>query len=110
MKEVYTNAIGATSRDEYLKGVAEGNPRSYVIYHDKILAFADRKFPVLAPDYTAPHTEFRDLPEEVTQWVTEELPKRNRPKTLVIWGPSRTGKTSWARSLVRGYFIYYQAF
>ena len=23
----------------------------------------------------------------------------SHPKTLVVWGPSRTGKTAWARSL-----------
>lgn len=40
-------------------------------------------------------------------WVTTELPKTDRPKTLVIWGPSRTGKTSWARSLGNHTYLKY---
>ena len=43
---------------------------------------------------------FKFTTAEMKQWVEEELPKRwNRPKTLILWGPSRTGKTEWARSL-----------
>jgi hypothetical protein len=41
------------------------------------------------------------------QWVEQELPKTDRPKTLVVWGPSRTGKTSWARSLGRHSYLGY---
>ena len=38
-------------------------------------------------------------------WVATELPKSDRPKTLVVWGPSRTGKTNWARSLGRHTYL-----
>ncbi|KAF8238220.1 hypothetical protein L208DRAFT_1375269 [Tricholoma matsutake] len=37
---------------------------------------------------------------EMKQWVEEEFPKRgDRPKALILWGPTWMGKMEWARSL-----------
>jgi replication-associated recombination protein RarA len=33
------------------------------------------------------------------RWVATEFVKKDRPKTLVLWGPSKLGKTEWARAL-----------
>lgn len=49
--------------------------------------------------YSPPYSEFLRVPQEMRDWVATELPRKERPKTLVVWGSSRTGKTSWARSL-----------
>ncbi|KAF8260942.1 hypothetical protein EI94DRAFT_1893735 [Lactarius quietus] len=99
LKEVYANALLSDSRETYLNTIRDGDPRTFVIYNDKIMAYADRAFPTPVEEYTPPFTNFNRLPQEVVDWVTEEFPKTDRPKTLILWGPSRTAKTSWARSL-----------
>ena len=101
MKEVYANAILSDQRQDFLNSIRDGDPRTYVIYHEKIIAYANKCFPAPEEEFIPPFNNFTHLPQALTDWVEQELPKRDRPKTLVIWGPSRTGKTSWARSLVR---------
>jgi hypothetical protein len=100
LKQVYTDAVACDNHQVYLDTVREGDPRSYVIYHDKVLAFADRVFAKEEPDHAPSFTEFNRVPQELSDWVQDEFPKHDRPKTLVIYGLTRTGKTSWARSLV----------
>ena len=95
------DAVEADSREAFLQAIQEGDPRSYVIYHDKILQFADKKFASPREQYVPDHTDFINIPQAMLDWVEVEYPKPERPKSLVIYGPSRTGKTSWARSLGR---------
>ncbi|KAI9430302.1 hypothetical protein H4582DRAFT_1824401 [Lactarius indigo] len=98
-KNAYRDALLCDTREAFLDTIKQGDARSYVIYHDKILSFADKNFAPVQEEYEPPFINFTDIPEEVTNWLSEEFPKRDRPKSLVLWGPSRTGKTSWARSL-----------
>ena len=53
----------------------------------------------MVEEFTPAFTDFVGVPRAMRNWVDEELIKTDRLKTLVIYGPSRTGKTSWARSL-----------
>ena len=102
MKEVYSNAPLSDSRQAFLDGIWDGDPQTFVIYHDKITSYADKAFALPPEEYTPTFANFTQIPQEMQDWVEQELPSRDRPKTLVVWGPSRTGKTSWARSLVSG--------
>lgn len=61
--------------------------------------YCETKFTEDKPPYTPSFTEFVRVPAEMTDWVTNEMTKPVRPKALVVWGPTRTGKTQWARSL-----------
>ncbi|QCO93525.1 replication-associated protein [Gopherus associated circular DNA virus 3] len=48
------------------------------------------------------------VPAEVQNWLDSEFEKENRsarPKALMLVGPSKTGKTHWARSLGRHIFF-----
>ena len=36
---------------------------------------------------------------EMKRWREEELPKAERAKCLILVGPTRLGKTQWARHL-----------
>jgi len=69
------------------------------VWNENITKYADKTWPTPKEDFTPEYTEFFRVPQEMKDWVNTELPKKNRPKCLVIWGPSRTGKSSWARSL-----------
>jgi len=66
--------------------------------------FTDKHFASPKVEYSPTHTEFIHVSQQMRDWVEHELPKSDRPKILVIWGPSRTGKTNWARSL--GHYTY----
>jgi len=41
------------------------------------------------------------LPNSITKWLAEEFTKVERARCLVLIGPTRLGKTAWARSLGR---------
>lgn len=41
------------------------------------------------------------IPLEVSDWVETEFVKKSRAKCLFLIGPSKLGKTHWARSLVQ---------
>lgn len=100
LKEIYTNTLNCNGREDLLSAIREGDPRTFVIYHEKVMAYAGKVFTPPQEVYTPPFTNFNHVPWELQDWVAEELPKRDRPKTLILWGPSRTAKTSWAQSLV----------
>ena len=83
----------------------ETDPKSWVLWRKNINYAADEDFPMEALGYNPQFTEFRRVTQEMKDWVKDELPSRDRPKTLMIWGPSRTGKSSWARSLGRHSYL-----
>lgn len=103
--EVYaTAATEASSAADYLRIVAEGDPQGFAKSFNNIKACAHHLFPEEEfPPYVAPAgcNKAWKIPALLEQWVREELPKKDRPKCLVLVGPSRLGKTQWARSLGR---------
>ena len=50
------------------------------------------------PVYAPPYKKFEGVPRVMIDWWNIGM-QQVRPLTLVIWGPSRMGKTQWARSL-----------
>nr|QTE03492.1 MAG: replication-associated protein [Fringilla montifringilla CRESS-DNA-virus sp.] len=92
----------ASSAADYLRIVAAGDPKGFAKSFNNIKACANHLFPEeVFPPYVPPEwvTGAWVVPAALQRWVAEELPKRNRPKCLVLVGPSRLGKTEWARSL-----------
>ncbi|KAI9448725.1 hypothetical protein F5148DRAFT_1153368 [Russula earlei] len=92
-KEGIRQALNATSREDFMAQMREADPKGRLEY------YAEKHFAKPQVEYIPPHKDFIRIPKEMKDWVEHELPKRDRPKCLVVWGPSRTGKTSWARSL-----------
>lgn len=96
----------------------ENHPKDFILQHQRIEYFADKFFPKAIPEYVPTFNEF-DIPEVLSGWVNDNvinpvfiqlgIHRPARPKSLIIIGASRTGKTSWARSLgphayFNGYF------
>ena len=75
MKEGWTAAIGATSREDFFATAREADPCSYVIMYEKLEYYADKHFTPPVVPFTLEHTEFVRVPEEMRSWVEEELPK-----------------------------------
>lgn len=86
--------------DDLIREVVASDPRRAVFGLERLKEFGDYWYGRPDTRYEPPDglREFT-VPEPLTEWVRDELPKTDRPKTLVLIGPSRTGKTMWARSL-----------
>ena len=75
MKEGWSAAISATSRDDFFSTAREADPRSYVLMFEKLEYYADKHYTPPAEPFTPEFTEFVRVPEEMRNWVAEELPK-----------------------------------
>ena len=108
IQQGYTEALQSSTREDFFSKVKEADPKNYVLYYENLEYFAEKHYAPKRGAYSAPFTDFIRVLLNMRAWVEHELPNTDRPKTLVIWGPSRTGKTSWARSLGSHTYIGYQ--
>jgi Begomovirus replication-associated protein len=84
------------------------DPKNFVLHFKNLEYFAKKHYAPQREGHTPSFTDFIRIPLDMRCWVEQELLNTDRPKTLVIWGPSRMEKTSWARSLGRHTYIGYQ--
>nr|QHU79563.1 replication associated protein [Opuntia virus 1] len=110
--ESYAKALNASSKDEALKIIKEEQPQHYVLMYHNINANLDRIFEPPTKKFEKLYSSFK-ITDDMEQWVGETFefdvtspagPFINkiigdRPMSLIVEGPSRTGKTAWARSL-----------
>lgn len=94
-KRKWNEVLSAGSKEEALSIAAEVSPRDYVLSFDRIESFLAKKFKPVLPEYT-PDFTFQTIPNIVQVWK-DQMHER-RPKSLILWGPTRTGKTELARS------------
>lgn len=105
--EIYSAGLrNSTTPQEFMDYIREHAPRDFATSYERLLAMANAVFtPPDRPQYVPIHTrdEFTKVPQEMDDWVMQylECPQPDRPKTLIVVGPTRLGKTDWARSLGR---------
>nr|QCX29477.1 Replication-associated protein [Plant associated genomovirus 5] len=96
------NVFDAETREETLRVARESSVSLLGRYYFQVRAIAESKAVQNPLDYVSPpelEWKLRSYPE-LNDWCETHLGRRgNRPKSLILVGPSRTGKTSWARSL-----------
>lgn len=99
----YEEIIASCStQEEFLKKIREANPKDYIFQYERLLFFARHHFKTVVAPYVSPYDDFPNVPDAVQQWESDEfLGSHPRKKTLVLEGPSRIGKTAWARALGR---------
>jgi len=89
----------ATSYETFMQLCETNFPRDYILNHEKLEYFGKKYFAESKVAYVSPFTTFV-LPAKVTEWLQEEFNSdKRRKKSLVLIGPSKIGKTEWARSL-----------
>nr|AST99442.1 AC1 [Cotton leaf curl Kokhran virus - Burewala] len=103
--DAYAAALNAGSKSEALKVIKELAPKDFVLQFHNLNANLDRIFQEPPAPYISPFSpsSFDQVPEELEVWaidnVVDAAARPLRPRSIVIEGDSRTGKTMWARSL-----------
>nr|QTT61668.1 replication-associated protein [Becurtovirus sp.] len=102
------------TKEEFFTNIRESCPSDFVLRWPSILAFANYHFRPIVQPYVPRWTEFNRLPNEIKEWAEHNIYfvsshclnyELYRPRSLYICGPSRTGKTQWARSLGRHHYM-----
>lgn len=102
--DVWHQIINATTRDEFFELCGSLAPRNLACNFPSLCKYADWRYRVDRTPYSTPDGYVFDTSRfpELDDWVRCNLdgyqPGR-RGKSLVLIGPSRMGKTVWARSL-----------
>ena len=76
----FAEACRASDRSEFLRIIEEKRPRDFVLYHDRLMSFANKRFKEEPEEHHPVHTEF-DLPEDLASWVANEFPKVPRKRS-----------------------------
>ncbi|QCX35073.1 replication-associated protein [Blackfly genomovirus 9] len=97
--------LSAGSRDEFLELCLQLAPRDAVCSWNSIIKFADWRYRVEPEEYVTPAGIEFDTSGfgELDTWVSQSGCRPGstmtaRPKSLILYGASRLGKTLWARS------------
>lgn len=102
--EVFRRAYHAETREEAIDLILCENARDHWNCYGNHMRLLNDRWPV------QPHCEIFQptcawvLPTEITNWLQVEFTKTERARCLVVVGPTRCGKTSWAQSLGRHIF------
>lgn len=102
---LWTRITEAKTRDEFWQLVHQYDPRAAVTSFPAIQKYCDWKFAYHPPTYESPPNA-RYVGQDYDgrdDWVRQARIGSDRHgarvKSLVLYGPSQTGKTTWARSL-----------
>lgn len=104
IKATWASALEASSYEEACEIVQQSFPREWINNGERIRANLRHQFPETSGSVQFPTfaPESFTVPPALSAWVRDELnnPDPNvRRKSLILYGPSRTGKSCWARSL-----------
>nr|QEQ92300.1 putative Rep protein [Camellia chlorotic dwarf-associated virus] len=100
----------STDELDFYKQVKQHRPADFVLRWPAISSFAKDHYNRNFIPYTPQFDNFVNLPDNIREWANtnvlcEPESRPHRPRSLYICGPSRSGKTSWARSLgLHNYF------
>nr|ACY79462.1 Rep [Sweet potato leaf curl virus] len=98
-------ALNAGSKEAALQIIREKLPEKYLFQYHNLVSNLDRIFSPPPSVYSSPFSSssFNAVPDIISDWAAENVmdsaARPDRPISIVIEGPSRIGKTVWARSL-----------
>ncbi|KAJ1377220.1 hypothetical protein SESBI_49107 [Sesbania bispinosa] len=111
--DVYAEALNSSSKTQALQIIKEKDPKTFFVQYHNIFANADKIFAPLPQPYVSFFSSYSfKLPEQLRLWLESELnldgasaARPIRPKSIIVEGHLRTGKTQWARSLGRHNYL-----
>lgn len=71
-KPKWHDAVNAASREEFLSLAKQADPKTWVVQHERVIAYADKHYPLIAP-YTPRFTDFPNTPSGVLEWLENEV-------------------------------------
>lgn len=109
-RDPWHEIVLATTRDEFFRLCGELAPKSLCCSYTSLRAYADWKYRPEPTPYRNPENFIFDAGrvDGLCEWVQTNLEGYQfgiRGRSLVLIGPSRLGKTAWARSL--GNHVYF---
>ncbi|KAJ1432859.1 hypothetical protein SESBI_06399 [Sesbania bispinosa] len=113
LADVYAEALNSSSKTQALQIIKEKDPKTFFVQYHNISANTDKIFAPPPQPYVPffSSSSFK-LPDELRLWIENELnldgasaARPIRPKSIIVEGHSRTGKTQWARSLGRHNYL-----
>nr|QFR36412.1 AC1 [Sweet potato leaf curl Hubei virus] len=102
--DAYAAALNAGSKSEALRIIRELAPRDFTLQFHNLSSNYERIFAPPPETYVHPFPSSSFvLPAVLLDWannnVKDPAARPDRPMSLILEGPSRVGKTVWARSL-----------
>nr|WLD30031.1 AL1 [Begomovirus spathoglottis 1] len=103
--DAYARALNTGNKSEALSVLRELAPKDFILQFHNLNSNLDRIFAPPAEAYISPFlsSSFDQVPSELEEWVCNNImsaaARPFRPRSIIIEGDSRTGKTLWARSL-----------
>lgn len=93
-----------TTAEDFIERSLQKAPRDTILHFSQIKAFAEHRYGSKVPEYdgteVTPHYDkYPDLKKWVSEQLLAERQPGERPTNLCLYGETRTGKTTWARSL-----------
>lgn len=101
--ELFAEALTQQDGKSFLEFISKNSPRDYCIHFTQLERVAEYHFRSELPEYRSPTFDFHGG-DDFTRWYDQARLGDNgghRRRSLILWGPTRTGKTVWARSLGR---------
>ncbi|BAM36042.1 replication associated protein [Persimmon circular DNA virus] len=103
MSDLYTAALATGDKMKALEVIQKGDPRGYCLNRDRLLHNFEKHFQKPPEAYEPEFRNFAHVPVDLLEWAADNIRPEGtrpiRPRSLILEGPSRTGKTCWARSL-----------
>lgn len=95
----WATIVSSDTKDEFMAKVRSWKPRDYALNHEKLIFYANSVYKTKT-NYVSPFSDDDFfLPRAIKTWLADEFTKTERAKCLCLIGPTRCGKTAWARSL-----------
>nr|ALK03519.1 replication initiator protein [Macroptilium mosaic Puerto Rico virus] len=101
----YAKALNADCIDAAMTVLKEEQPKDFVVQYHNIRSNLEKIFTPPTEPWVPPFqlSTFNNVPLIMSDWVNENISdsaaRPLRPISIIVEGPSRTGKTLWAQSL-----------
>lgn len=102
-KEIWSEIVSQETEAEFYDTCRALAPFYYAVYRSNLERYCSWRYGSQRTEYSGPSID-ADPPTPIVQWLEQaKLGDRGgqRRRSLILWGPSLTGKTVWARSLGR---------
>lgn len=104
LQAIFDEALNAATADECLNIIRHGSPRDFALNYERLEVLVAKRYKRDLPAYSGRDlSDFNNVPTQCLEWYLTNVvnPQPERPKSLILYGPTRLGKTEWARALGR---------